>query len=158
MMIIPLVDLYATACDWWPREAGIPNGLFWFLAVSYTNGIVIETGRKIRAPQDEEAGVNTYSAIWGPRTAALVWYSAMLLTAVFAAIAALRIDFLVPVSIVLALLLLAAGSIAVTYVRAPDSRRAKRIEVVSGLWTVLMYVTLGAIPLLWRYFTQSAEG
>jgi 4-hydroxybenzoate polyprenyltransferase len=158
MMIIPLVDLYATACDWWPREAGMPDGLFWFLAVSYTNGIVIETGRKIRAPQDEEAGVNTYSALWGPRTAALVWYAAMLLTAAFAAIAALRIDFLLPVCVVLVLLLLAAGSSAVAYVRAPDSKRAKRIEMVSGLWTVLMYLTLGAIPLLWRWLSHSAEG
>ena len=42
MVIIPLVDLYATACDWWPTGEGAPSGLFWFLVVSYFNGMVIE--------------------------------------------------------------------------------------------------------------------
>ena len=66
MVILPLVDLYATACDW--RVAGLRarrRGLFWFLVVSYLNGIVIEIGRKTRAPADEEHGVDTYSALWG---------------------------------------------------------------------------------------------
>ena len=39
MLILPLVDLYATACDWW--VAGLrepPPGLYWFLVVSYLNG------------------------------------------------------------------------------------------------------------------------
>jgi 4-hydroxybenzoate polyprenyltransferase len=51
MIIIPLVDLYTTACDWWPAASGPPPGLNWFLAVSYCNGIVLELGRKIRAPE-----------------------------------------------------------------------------------------------------------
>src|SRR5262249_47987075 len=88
MVIIPLVDFYATACDWWPRGNGPPSGLGWFVAASYSNGIVIETGRKIRAPADEEHGVNTYSALWGPRNAVLVWLGAMLATATCAVLAA----------------------------------------------------------------------
>src|SRR5205814_2059908 len=59
MVIIPLVDLYATACDWWTQDGSPPNGLFWFLIVSYFNGIVIEIGRKVRGPKEEEPGVNT---------------------------------------------------------------------------------------------------
>src|ERR1051326_3000146 len=78
MVIIPLVDLYATACDWWPAGQGPPRGLIWFLIVSYFNGIVIELGRKIRGPKEEEPGVNTYSVLWGRRTAVLVWLAAML--------------------------------------------------------------------------------
>src|SRR5262249_27120361 len=69
MAIMPLVDFYATACDWWPTGEGAPRGLIWFVVVSYFNGMVIEIGRKIRGPQDEEVGVNTYSALWGMRTA-----------------------------------------------------------------------------------------
>ena len=72
MVIIPLVDLYATACDW--RVAGLtgpPAGLSWFLIVSYLNGIVVEIGRKTRAPADEEHGVETYSALWGRQGAVL---------------------------------------------------------------------------------------
>ena len=37
-----------------------PHGLFWFLLVSYFNGLVVEIGRKTRAPADEEHGVETY--------------------------------------------------------------------------------------------------
>jgi 4-hydroxybenzoate polyprenyltransferase len=154
MMIIPLVDLYATACDWWGAADGVPRGLIWFLAVSYTNGIVIETGRKIRAPQDEETGVNTYSALWGPRNAALVWLGAMLVTAAFAAVAATRIDFLVPVASVLTPLCGIAAWTVWTFVRSPDTRRSKRIENLSGLWTVLMYLILGAIPMWWHWFVH----
>ena len=66
MVIMPLIDLYATACDWL-RIAGsrAARGLIWFLLVSYVNGIVVEMGRKTRAPADEEPGVETYSARCG---------------------------------------------------------------------------------------------
>src|SRR5262245_24682414 len=42
MLILPLVDLYATACDW--KVAGVsspPIGLTWFLVVSFLNGLVV---------------------------------------------------------------------------------------------------------------------
>ncbi len=76
MLIMPLIDLYATACDWSVAYgevslAAVPDGLYWFLIVSFCNGIVIEIGRKIRAPQDEEEGVETYSVLWGGSA----WYS-----------------------------------------------------------------------------------
>jgi 4-hydroxybenzoate polyprenyltransferase len=157
MMILPIVDFYATACDWWPSGEGAPHGLLWFVAVSYSNGIVIETGRKIRAPKDEEPGVNTYSFLWGPRNAVLVWFGAMLVTAVFACIAAIQIDFLLSIVVILSLLLLTAGLVARNFLSEPDTKRAKRIENLSGLWTVLMYLSLGAIPLFWRWFSLSAE-
>ena len=56
-------------------------GLGWFLAASFFNGIVIEVGRKVRAPQDEEPGVLTYSVAWGRPRALAVWLGAMAVTA-----------------------------------------------------------------------------
>lgn len=157
MVIIPLVDLYATACDWWPAETVPPRGLIWFLIVSYFNGMVIEIGRKIRAPQDEEKGVNTYSVLWGRSNAVLVWYSAMMLTAGCAAMAAYQIDFLGPAAVLLIGLLLAAGLIAVRFLYDPVTKRAKWIETFSGVWTLLMYLSLGAVPLLWRVWFHRYE-
>ena len=55
-MIMPLVDFYATACDWWTVSHRPPPGLLWFVIVSYFNGVVIEVGRKIRPAEDEEEG------------------------------------------------------------------------------------------------------
>jgi 4-hydroxybenzoate polyprenyltransferase len=150
MAIIPLVDLYATACDWRPVQSEPPHGLIWFLIVSYFNGVVIEIGRKVRAPKDEEPGVNTYSHLWGYRTAALVWLGAMLVTAGFALVAAHRVDFSLPVACVLAILIGSAALVVWRFVREPTVTWAKRIEALSGVWTILMYLSLGAAPLLWR--------
>ena len=52
MAIMPLIDLYATGCDWLTHSShGLrpPEGLLWFLLVSLFNGFVIEIGRKLRA-------------------------------------------------------------------------------------------------------------
>ncbi len=149
MLIMPLIDLYATACDW--RVAGPgspPAGLAWFLAVSFFNGVVIELGRKIRAPQDEEPGVETYSFLWGLRKAVLAWLGALLLTAINAWLAAREIDFAAPVGWLLILLLITATVIALRFLRTPVTGRANLIETMSGLWTILMYLSVGAIPML----------
>lgn len=158
MVIIPLVDLYATACDWWVAGAGVPHGLIWFLVVSYFNGLVIEIGRKIRGPKEEEIGVNTYSALWGRSNAVLAWGGSLTATAAFAFVASWQIDFFVPVSGLLVFLLIVAGLIAGRFLRQPDAKRAKMIETASGLWTILMYLSLGAVPLLVRVWLAGRGG
>jgi 4-hydroxybenzoate polyprenyltransferase len=148
MVIVPLIDLYTTACDWLGAGAEIPHtGLLWFLVTSFFNGVIIELGRKIRAPQAEEEGVETYSALWGPRRAALAWLGALLLTALCAWLAAREIDFAGPVGSVLAILFIIASGTAWRFIQAPTNRRAKFIETISGLWTVIMYLSIGTIPL-----------
>ena len=154
MLILPLVDLYATACDWW--VAGLrdpPSGLYWFLVVSYLNGVVIEIGRKTRVPADEEPGVETYSALWGTPTAVRAWLGAVVLTGIAAWRASARIGTEVPTLMLLALLAATCIVVArrVARAQAPGSGRA--LELMSGVWTILMYVGLGAAPLalgLWR--------
>ncbi len=150
MLILPLIDLYGTACDW--RVAGVdaPPALAFLLLVSFCNGFVVEIGRKIRAPQDEEYGVETYSALWGRRNATIVWLGMLGVTAIAALLAAAQIAFALPVGIPLALLLVAAGLVAARFLRTFGSHAAKGIETVSGLWTLLMYLGLGAAPLIWR--------
>jgi len=154
MVILPLVDLYATACDWW--VAGLrrpPAGLYWFLVVSYLNGIVIEIGRKTRAPADEEHGVETYSALWGTHGAAAVWLMAVLATALAAWQAARQIGTQVHMAVLLALLVALCAGAALRLVRRQAPGDGASIERMSGVWTLLMYLGLGAAPLavrLWR--------
>jgi 4-hydroxybenzoate polyprenyltransferase len=146
MLIMPLIDFYAMACEWAggppPREMG------WFLAVSFGNGLAIEIGRKTRAPQDEETGVPTYSRLWGARNAALIWLGALALTAVCARQAAIAIDFVAPVTVLLAVLLCIAVGVATRFIRRPAATSARLIEKVSGLWTLLVYLNLGAAALM----------
>lgn len=151
MLILPLVDLYATATDWW--VAGLrrpPHGLLWFLAVSYLNGIVVEVGRKTRAPADEEPGVETYSALWGLRGAVTVWLAAVGATATTAWQAAGRIGFATPMLAILALLVCLCAVAALRLVRTPAPGRGRTIETAAGVWTVMMYLGLGVCPLAWR--------
>lgn len=151
MLIVPLIDLYTTACDWLVVGETAPHGeLVWFLVVSFFNGVVIEIGRKIRAPEDEEVGVETYSALWGRGRAIGVWLGALLLTAISAYLAARAIDFAGPAGWLLIALLGSAIAVGLSFLQRPAGRRAKLIETMSGVWTLLMYLSVGVVPLVWR--------
>lgn len=140
MLIMPLVDLFATAAYWGPATGTPPSGLFWFLAASFTNGLIIELGRKIRFKEDEEEGVPTYSKLWGISTASLVWISCLFATAIFATLAASLIGTHVITSLILLSL-----AVVFTLVRKPG----KRMEILSALWTLTLYLTLGIMPLFY---------
>ncbi|MFO1448410.1 MAG: UbiA family prenyltransferase [Opitutaceae bacterium] len=84
MAIMPLVDWFATGSTGCTREGRCRPGCSGSLPRVFCNGIVIELGRKIRSPGEEEAGVETYSVLWGPRIAVLAWLAAMGATAVLA--------------------------------------------------------------------------
>jgi 4-hydroxybenzoate polyprenyltransferase len=157
MVIIPLVDFYTSACDWRPAESGPPAGLGWFLTVSYFNGIVLELGRKIRGPQAEEPGVETYSSLWGQATSVAVWIGALVVTAATAVMAAREIRFSFFVIVLLSVLLAAAGWIAWHFLRDPSARGSRQIEALSGVWTLLMYLNLGVVPLVWRWWMSAGD-
>jgi len=154
MAIMPLVDLYATACDWAPRAgARPPRGLLWFLLVSLFNGMVIEIGRKIRSPQDEENGVETYSFLWGRTRSVSVWLAIMMTTAALAVVAARQIAFQAPAAIGLGALLVVASALGAIFLKQQKTSGGKTIEVMSGLWSLGLYLSLGILPLLlkvWR--------
>jgi len=151
MFIMPIVDLYATACDWIPAGSNLPpRGLPWFLVASFFNGIVIEFGRKIRAPLDEEVGVQTYSVLWGRRNAVLAWLAMMLVTAVCAARAASNIHFTGPVATTTGTVWVIAFAAGIHFLRRPLPGSGKRFELISGAWTLLLYGSVGLIPLGWR--------
>lgn len=152
MLIMPMIDFYATACDWLVRGADLPYGLFWFLLVSFFNGIVIEIGRKTRAPADEEAGVETYSALWGRATAVRGWLGAMVACAACALMAAWSIDFLLPAGAVLIALVATATWLGVRFVGAATAGAGRRLELFSGVWTLSMYLMVGVVPLGIRHF------
>lgn len=150
MVIMPLVDLYATACDWVVVGATAGPRLWLFLMVSFFNGVSLEIGRKIRAPEDEEDGVDTYSAVWGRRRAVAAWWIALLTTGIFAIVAAEQIEFLMPVCGAVGLVLAAAVMVGARFLREPVPSRSKWFEIVSGIWTLTVYLSLGLVPLLWK--------
>ncbi len=150
MLIMPLIDLFASATDWLSVSRTPPQGLIWFLAVSFFNGVVIEIGRKTWAPEQERNGVESYSADWGICTAICCWAGAIFLAFGCAGILALQVDFLIPVMIVLTPLLLVCLKSGVAFVQSPSAKKAKQLENLSGGWVAGMYFILGILPMGYR--------
>jgi 4-hydroxybenzoate polyprenyltransferase len=149
MLILPLIDLYGTACDWRVANVAPPLGLAILLFVSFCNGFILEVGRKIRAPEDEEYGVETYSALWGRQRAVLVWLVALVVTAAGAALATFQIKTPWEIAAYVAVVTL-AFVVGLRFLRRPVPGSGKPVELLSGLWTLLLYLSLGAIPLALR--------
>jgi 4-hydroxybenzoate polyprenyltransferase len=148
MVILPLIALVATACDWAPAEGAPSTTLGWFFGASYANGLVLEVGRKIRAPDGEEAGVETYSKRWGCRWAVAAWGGAIAGAAALSIVAASRVgagDWAVAVLVLTAGV---AGAFAVRFLRDPTADRADLIELWSGVWLLASFASMGLLPLL----------
>jgi 4-hydroxybenzoate polyprenyltransferase len=138
MVIVPLIAGFATACDWLAASASPPPAVAWFLLVSFFNGLVIEIGRKIRVPEDEERGVPTYSAAWGVPGAVAAWVVVVAATA-FCAVLAPRVGWALVVVPACALMAILGWR----FVSQPRSKSAKLIEQVSGAWALLVYLLFG---------------
>ena len=152
MVILPLIFLFVTACDWYVAGSSPPPGLPWLLAVGFFNGIVFEIGRKIRAPEAEEEGVETYSRLWGRRRATSAWLVALGLSAACAVSAAQYVEISRLALTALGLLGATAILVAFRYLRVPEVVHAKRIEHFSGFWVLAVYSIVGIIPLGLSYW------
>ena len=108
----------------------------------------VELGRKIRAPAQEEPGVETYTALWGRPVAVASWLAALAATLTCAMFAAQRIAFAPVIAWVMGGLLIGAGVVGIRFLNTATRGRAKAIEVYSGGWTLTLYLTLGVVPLV----------
>jgi hypothetical protein len=151
MLIMPLIDLFVTACEWLARAGSPPAGLWLFLLLSFANGCVLEIGRKIYAPENERRGVETYSALLGPRTATVLWSAA--LTAAFVLLVGVGLAIGAPrlVGLVGALVLAACLAGAWMFLRAANPAGQKRLDTLSGLWVLICYGVAGFGHLLLRW-------
>jgi 4-hydroxybenzoate polyprenyltransferase len=145
MMVMPLLFAYLTGLDWL-AVADPPDGLPFFLTLAFLNGILVEVGRKIRAPRDERPGVETYTATWGVRAAPALWLAALVAAATFGALASRPTGVAGTAGIALAVLMIAVAFPALGFLRGPTSARAKQIEAASGIWTLASYLVLAITP------------
>jgi 4-hydroxybenzoate polyprenyltransferase len=146
MVIMPLVDLYATSTDWLVAGSKPPDGLLWFLLTSYCNGLNVEIGRKIRSPADEEEGVATYSRLWGRPRAVLCWWAVTAASGVSALVVASRLGLEWPEGAVLLCAFIVMLGVGIAYLRRAQPGRGTWIEHGSGAWTLILYLSLGLMP------------
>jgi 4-hydroxybenzoate polyprenyltransferase len=150
MAIMPLIDGYTTGLDWLPAGRHPPAGVLWFLAVTFANGVLIEIGRKLRAPADERTGVDTYTHVWGPRRAPLVWLCALTASAWLSVQAARHVGWPNGGVALFVTLAAVAGVPALRFLRSQQRGAASAVERVSQAWPALTYISLGVLPLLER--------
>jgi hypothetical protein len=146
MFIIPLADMYASAYDWHLSGKAAPGGLLWFFAVSYLNGVVLEMGRKIRVPEAEEPGVQSYTKLWGLKRGPAIWLTVLLINFCVAWMAATHAGHPAYVYIALTMLVMLAAIPGILFLIKPRQMLSKWIEGISLLWALGMYLLLGGIP------------
>ena len=154
MAIMPLIDLLMTAGEWMRHVIyeGTPPGLWLFLALSFVNGCVLEIGRKVWAPESEREGVETYSALLGPRRAVLAWMGVVCLS--FALLVGVGFAVGSPWLVgLLGLAALAASLLVGFRFRAqPTPEREKAMDTAAGLWVFACYAIAGFAPLVLGWF------
>ena len=148
MVIIPLIDIYASGLDWLLGDASPHFGLVWFFAVSFMNGLALEFGRKIRTPESEEEGVVSYTKMYGTKGGVIIWILLMLTTLILAIGAMHYANYGVSAYLILVGFYILCAIPGVLFLIQPTIKRSKFIEYSSALWTALMYLSLGAIPML----------
>lgn len=156
MMVMPLIDLYATACDWVPAgiegHQGFMLTLGGFLLLSLVNGTAIEIARKSWAPEQEREGVETYSKLWKPGGAGVALMAVFLIG--FAVSAFVNVRSGAGVWFLYGLIASTAWAAwtAIEYASAPTVKTAKRLELSSGIYVLANYLLLGVLPLIESLF------
>ena len=148
MVIIPLIDIYASGLDWLLDNSSPHWGLAWFFAVSYVNGLVLEFGRKIRTPETEEEGVVSYTGMFGLVRGTIIYISLMFVTMSLAIGASLYAGYGKISFIILGVIFIICSLPAWVFLKKPTKKRTKIIEYTSALWTTTMYFSLGGIPMI----------
>lgn len=151
MMIMPVIDFYTTGLDWNNNSTNIPNGLIIFLIVTFLNGVVIEIGRKIRAKNAEEIGVETYSYLWGEKGATITWLCVLFTTFIFANVACFYAGFGKMTFMFLVFFLIFCAIPALKFLKTREQKIAAKIETMAGIWTLGMYLSLGGLPMIWHF-------
>ena len=148
---IAYLDFYTTGLDWNCAGAKLPQGLIIFLVVTFLNGVVIEIGRKIRAKDAEEVGVETYSYLWGEKGATITWLGVLFTTFVFANVACFYAGFGKMTFMFLLFFLIVCAFPAIKFLKNREQNTAKKLETMAGIWTLGMYLSLGGIPMILHF-------
>jgi len=142
------IAFYLTAFDWLPAGAGAHPALAWWTACAVGAAALLEIGRKIRAPGDEERGVVTYTAAWGRTTAIAAWLATGAATLLAGWLAASAVGLAGPFAALAATLGILAALSGARYLSRPLRARARQIDTLSGVATLALYAGLGPLGLV----------
>jgi 4-hydroxybenzoate polyprenyltransferase len=140
MLIVPMIAVYVAACT----DSTIAlRRLAPYLAFAYFNYCVFELGRKIRSPGDEQTGVETYSALWGPSRAASAWLGAMGCAALAGLLAAQRVGAVGPFAATAVTLGIASTVGAIWFLSHIGRAKGRIFESFSAIWFLGIQLAFG---------------
>lgn len=147
MAIMPLIDVFLTGLEWLP-SSGASSHLWLFIALSFINGCILEIGRKLWVPLNEIEGVQTYSGLWGPQTASIVWFacivgSFILLCGIGHVTNTLRV-----VAGLGSLCVIFCGLRVAKYLRTQTPEAQDEMDTAAGLWVFACYAIAGFVPMI----------
>ena len=117
-----------------------------YLVIGFLNGMCTEIGRKIRAPEDEEKGVTTYSKIWGIKKSALIFLLIQAVSFVLCVMISARIKFMFYTAVILGILVIISLVKTVLFIK--KKKNGGIFEKLSGIWILAVYFMLGIFPLI----------
>jgi 4-hydroxybenzoate polyprenyltransferase len=137
LLLMPAVAFFISAFEWMTAGDLPPAGLPYMLLLSFCAPLVLEIGRKIRSPHDEEAGVETYTVLWGRWPATAVWLCSLAATAAVAWLAGGRPEVVLAVVPVLALIW------AIRFLWNPAAGRGRSIDRFSEAAVLCILLSVG---------------
>ena len=134
----PITGLIQVQASAWVWTNSTPTAVVWLALAATAAGIMLELGRKIRAPEDEEPGVDTYSAAWGIPRAVAAWLLAGAVAATLTLISSFSWLSVIGLSV------LGASSLWLGLKFQTDSskRLAKWFEPASAVWALIVFASL----------------
>jgi 4-hydroxybenzoate polyprenyltransferase len=141
-IVVPLIALTVAA---FRGHAADIVALAPYLAFTCATSVVLELGRKLRAPTDEQTGVETYTALWGRRTAVIVWLASLAASAALAVAAAMATAGAWAIGAIGVAALVAGGVCGHRFLGRPVPGAGKALQALSGFWIIAAYVALGVV-------------
>jgi hypothetical protein len=134
----PVTGLIQVQASAWVWTDSMPGGVLWLALCATAVGIMLELGRKIRAPENEEPGVDTYSAAWGVPHAVAAWLLAGATAATLTLISSFGWFSVIGLS------LLGASSLWLGLRFQVDANKslAKWFEPASAVWALIVFASL----------------
>lgn len=146
MAIMPLIDLLLTGIEWLPHGSAAP-ALWLFIALSFSNGCVLELGRKLWAQENERVGVDTYSGLWGPKSAAQIWLIFVAISAALLIGVGIATGHMIAFVVITVIATTICAFAALRYSANPTPKAEKQMDTLAGLWVFGCYATAGFLPL-----------
>lgn len=128
--------------------APLAAGPLVFGAIATFSSLGFEVGRKLRAPEDERTGQDTYTAALGIRRAAALLAAVELLTAASAVAATFVLDLWVGFAVVGPLFCALPVAAVVRFARRPTRAAAKAADGAASGAALALYLTLALDVLL----------